>query len=201
MSTVRSEADLALGIAREQQWSPMQVVIHMVLGSTFLSRGEFDTALASYREAGDAAATAEAEGDPSAPKLLLQTKLAEGSALFSAGRYAEAATLYEETSALAESQNDLLMTLECWRMAAYCNERLKRYEDAWRCGTTALGIGEQMEPDARRDSTLPYVGTGLLRLVTGFMNKSLASGVRERMNELLGPDWEELAANGTGGRL
>mgnify|MGYP001607322937 CR=1 FL=1 len=45
----------------------------------------------------------------------------------------------------------------------------------------------------RANSTLPFVGQGLLRLLRK-RDKDLAREVRSRMERLAGPDWEEKLA-------
>ena len=135
---------------------------------------------------------AAAQGDPTGPKLVLQSKLAEGAALVSEDQHAEAAKVYEEAAGLAEQLQDHMMTMESWRMAAYCHEISKQIEPSWRCGHAALDAAERLDADIRSTSTLPFVGQGLLRLVPQ-QNPEMANAIRERMNTLVGPDWERPA--------
>jgi hypothetical protein len=167
----------------------MQVVIHMALGAAYLGAKKNAEALACYRSAGVAGAAAAAQGDPSGPKLVLQSKLAEGAAMVSDEQHAEAAKVYEEAAVLAEQQQDYLMTIESWRMAAYCHEVGKQLEPSWRCGHAALDAAEHLDAAERSTSTLPFVGQGLLRLVPE-ENPERAKAIRERMQQLIGPEWE-----------
>ncbi len=161
---MNAEAKAALKIATKQNWPQMQVVIHMAVGSTYLNAAEANKALASYHEAGVAANKAEEQGDPAGAKLFVQARFAAGAALVSEGRFAEAAPVYESISPLTAKQQDRLLTMESWRMAAYCHEMEKTFDQAWRCGALALQTADQMDAEMRMNSTLPYVGQGLLRL-------------------------------------
>ena len=81
------------------------------------------------------------------------------------------------------------MAMESWRMAAYCHEGVQQFDTSWRCGQRALEAAARLAPDARRTSTLPFVGQGLLRLLPP-RDTERAAAVRERMTALAGPDWE-----------
>ncbi len=184
----------ALSIASEHHWPQMQVVIHMALGGAYLGVGKLVEALASYRTAGKVAGDATAEGDPLGPKLRVQSLLADGSALVSGGQHAEAAVVYETAAPLATQQGDHLMAMESCRMAAYCHEMNGQFELAWRCGQLALEAGGSLDDQLRTNSTLQYVGQGLLRLTKHRAYARMADDVRERMAELIGPDWEQKVA-------
>jgi hypothetical protein len=195
VAQVQRTAPVALAIAQREQWGGQQVAIHLLVGGVLLAAGNAAEALDSYRAAGAAAAAAWA-GDPAAPKLLVTTRIAEASALIAAGRYPEAATVYDATAPLAAEQNDHLMALESWRMAAYCHEQAGAFDDAWQRGEQALAAGARLDPDGRRNSTLPYAGQGLLRLTKRRPYRGRGDAVRRRLAELLGPQWETSLANG-----
>jgi len=203
ITTVQKMADKALRIVRKQKWLDMEVVVYMSLGSAWMGGKNISEALTNYRNAGRAAAQAEAAKHPAGSKLVIQTKFAEAGALFSANRYLESARIYESAAPLAEKQEDYLMTVEGWRMAAYCHEKAEEYKEAWRCGCQALDAGERLDENLRHNGTLPYVGQGLLRLVAqdrpnqkDRSNPKLESDVRRRMEALVGRDWEEKIAPG-----
>ena len=183
----------ALAIAEKQGWPHMQVVIYMAHGAAYLGAKKNAEALACYRNAGVAGAAAAAQGDPTGPKLVLQSKLAEGAALVSDEQHAEAAKLYEDAAELAEQQQDHLMTIESWRMAAYCHELNKQIEQSWRCVYAALDAAEHLDAAARSSSTLPFVGQGMLRLVPE-QHPEMADAIRARMHQLVGPEWETTAS-------
>jgi tetratricopeptide (TPR) repeat protein len=197
---VKQHAASALAIAQEHGWPHMQIAVHMALAATQLGARQPNEAIAAYRAAGAIAADATGKGDAVALKLLLQTKLGEGAALVSDARHADAAKIYEEAAALAQKSEDHLMAMESWRMAAYCHEQIKETESSFRCGIVALNTAERLDAETRTNSTLPYVGQGLLRLLQpkGRLfrratreDEARAEHVRSRMARLAGPDWEK----------
>lgn len=192
LNAVQQYATAALKIARAQQWPQMQVVVYITLGAALLGAERGKEAIAAYRKAAQVSAAAANAGDPAGHKLLLQSRLAEASVLVGEPQYREAAAIYEELVPLAQQEKDALLTLECWRMAAYCHEQDKAWKAAWRCGQEALAHGAQIEADQRRATTLPYAGQGLLRLTERDEYRPAETEVRRQMTELLGDDWESL---------
>lgn len=183
----------ALDIANRENWPAMQVAVHVALGSAYLGGGHTEHALAACRAAQQSALAAEQAGDPAGARLRVQAGLAEGAALVSAGRFAEAAPVYRQAAPLAASGGDPLMTLEAWRMAGYCHEAAGDPRSAWECGAAALEAGQGLEPSARQASTLPWAGQMMLRLADGWSFTAGADAVRRQMAGLLGPDWNTAA--------
>lgn len=182
----------ALKIAKKQDWPHLQAAVYMALGATYLNKQNIEEALHNYYLAKECAVRAEESGNPAGPKLVVHTMFAIGSALVSNAKFQEAAKIYLDTVPLTIKIEDHLLTVESWRMAAYCYESADNVPEAWRCGNAALDAGEKLDDDMRKNTTLPYVGQGLLRLI----KKEKVSGdaenkIRQRMNELVGADWEE----------
>ncbi|MHB1224139.1 MAG: hypothetical protein ACYC2G_08880 [Gemmatimonadaceae bacterium] len=186
-------AQRALAMAGEHGWMAMQVVVYVALGSGYVGGGHTDHALSAYRSARQAAHGAAEQGDPAAPKLVVQSWFGEGTALVGAGRFAEAAVVYMQAAPVATDAGDPLMTLEAWRMAAYCHEQAGDADASWSCGHAALDAGERLDEAMRAASTLPFVGQGLLRLTRQWSYGGQVDAVRGRMTALLGPDWERRA--------
>lgn len=208
-------APTALAIASEHDWLDQQVVIHMAMGAAYLGEGKCAEALATYRKAGQVAAAATTEGHPAGQKLALQALLSEGAALLSDKQHSEASGVYEKAAAEATAQKDHFMTLESWRMAAFCHEMAAERDAAWECGCKALDAGELLEDKLRSNSTLPYAGQGLLRLLErpkkqpqerrGWIQRFLEHDEKEeedpyeqrrqfvmdRMAKLIGADWQK----------
>ena len=181
-------AATAMTTAQQQGWPQLQAVVQMTLASVLVGAKKSAEAIACYRNA--AAAVAAKPNDPATPKILLQSKLSEGGVLFSDGKHAEAAKVYEESAAMAEQQQNYLMAMESWRMAGHCHEAGKQLEAGWRCGNKALDAASKMEPDLRASSTLPFVGQLMLRLAKG-ADPEYDQQVRTRMKQLAGADWEK----------
>lgn len=192
----QKNADAALAIAAKEKWPQMQVVILMALGGAFIGAGKFDDALANYKRSEQIAADAGEGGDPAAPKLMLQTKMAQAAALIGQSHYADAAAVYESAAALAERQQDHFMILENWRMAAYCHENTEKIDRSWDTGHLAMQAAEKMDDELRGNSTLPYVGQGLLRIAEKRNDRDGAKMVEDRMVELIGPDWKSKLETG-----
>jgi tetratricopeptide (TPR) repeat protein len=186
-------AQRALAIATQHGWSAMQVVVYSALASAYLGAGHADSAVAAYQAARAAALEAGQQGDPSAPTLVVQSWLGEGAAYVSAGRFAEGAPVYEAAAPVAAACGNGLMTLEGWRMAAYCHEQAGDADAAWRCGQQALDAGAALDDATRDVSTLPFAGQGLLRVAQRWAYASEADAVRARLAALLGPNWESRA--------
>lgn len=197
LARVTRSGEAALRIARAEGWSQLQVVIHMALGGVFLGAGKMADALASYRAGTRVSADASAAGDPAGPKLLVQSRFAEGAVLVADNRHAEAATVYEAAAPQAAAQQDTFMAMEGWRMAAYCHEVAREAEPAWRCGHLALGEAERLDEPTRKASTVPYIGHTLLRLTRERAYTREADAVRSRMVKLLGPGWEQPVEQGS----
>lgn len=186
-------AAAALSIASEHGWLPLQVAVHVALGAAYQRGGAAALALGAYRQAGEVAKAAADKGDPTGPALIVQSRFAEGAALMGEARFAEAARVYEEAAAAATNRKDHLMTVEGWRMAASCHEAAGAIEPSWNCGSKALDVGAMLDDQVRPNSTLPFVGQGLLRLTKHRAYADHAREVRQRMANLVGPDWEKKA--------
>ena len=189
-------ADSALAIATKEKWPQMQVVIHMALGGAFVGASKFEEALSNYQSAESIAAAANKNGDPAGPTLMLQSKMAQAAALIGQARHADAAKIYEAAAALADNQQDHLMLLENWRMAAYCQETVEQLDRSWDCGHLAIHAAKKMDSDLRVNSTLPYVGQGLLRIAAKRGDDAGANTVEGSMVDLIGPDWKDKLETG-----
>jgi hypothetical protein len=191
MPSAESLGARAIEAAEKSGWHHLAAVVHFALGSTLLTRGEYPEAILRYRQADSSAEAAARAGEPSAPKIRLNARMAIGAALLSAGAFDEAADVYEATAPLAEAQGDKLLQMECWRMAGYSHERAGARERAKAAGEQALRVGEAMSGEERARSTLAYAGEGLLRAARLALGDRKA--VEARMVDLLGPDWRPAA--------
>jgi len=195
MAKLKELAAAATGVAQKEGWKTMESVVQMTMASACLAASDVAGALAAYKAAGATANQAAQNGDPAAPKVILHAKLAEGSALLSASQYRNAASVYEEAAGMATQLNDPFLTMESWRMAAYCHEGDKNVEKSWRCGNLALDAAEKIKAEDRSKSPLPHVGRGMLRVV-GRGNRELNEHVHRRMTDLLGREWKATEEGG-----
>ena len=178
----------AIALAEQHRWFDMWAVTLLTRAAGYLSLQAYEAALNDYRTAQLIAVQGVQENVPGCDKLQLQSLICEGTCLFSAERFAEAAIAYAKGANIAEQQADSLFTLEGWRMASFSMERLKEKQPAWDYAMKALEAGRKMDQEARAQSTLPFVGQALLRLSP---NGDVDKQIKLRFAELLGADWLE----------
>ena len=188
--TMEKLAAAAIALAEEHRWLDMWVVTLLTRAAGYLGLQAYDAALIDYRAAQHIATQGEQENIPGCDKLRLQSMICEGTCLFSAGRFEEAANAYAKGAQLGEAQQDPLMTLEGWRMASFCMERAGYKKAAWDYGMKALEAGSNMDEQQRAQSTLPFLGQALLRISP---NGDIDQHINQRFNELLGEGWLEHA--------
>jgi hypothetical protein len=186
----------AAALARQQKWGHLLVASWFALGAGYLSLGKPVEAIRTYWRAEEAALEAQARGESSALALRLKVRLALGAALVSAASYARGATVYEETAPLAVQLQDTRMSLECWRMAAYCHERARDAEASWRCGVEGFAVAQRMDDETRRSSTLAYLGEGMLRLTQTWAYRDHGEAVSRQMEKFLGSRWRPSDSRG-----
>ncbi|HKX28910.1 MAG TPA: tetratricopeptide repeat protein [Blastocatellia bacterium] len=196
LEAINRKARAAIAIAGQEQWHSLAAAIHTLLAAAHLRAGRTEESVAAYRSAGQSAEAARAEDDPAGVKLMIQSRFGEAAALLSAGRFDQAVQVYEQIVPLTREARESLMTLEALRMAGYCYEQLQQPPRAWRSYRQALDSAEELDETTRRNSTLPYIGQGLLRLAGPSAESREAREVRARMVELVGPDWEERIETG-----
>lgn len=185
---LEKSAAAAIALAQQHRWFDMWVVTLLTRAAGYLHFQAYELALADYRNAQLIAAQGVQENVPGCNKLQLQSMICEGTCLFSAERFAEAANAYAKGAQEAEQQDDAMLTLEGWRMASFSMERLKEKQSAWSFAMKALEAGRKMEPEQRSQSTLPFVGQALLRLSP---NSEVDNQIKFNFAELLGADWLE----------
>jgi hypothetical protein len=185
----------ALDVARKEDWPDQALVAHMGLAAAYLAAKRPDDAVGSYRKAMVAAEAAAKKEHPAAAKLRVSAAMGEGAALVAGARWPEAAGVYERTAPLAEAAADPVMLLEAWRMAGYCHEQAGADRDAWRCGQLALKAGDKLPLEQRQQSTLPWVGQMLQRLLQRhYQDDRHTQALDARLNGLIGPGWERTLA-------
>lgn len=187
-SAIESLSAAAIAIAEQHHWLDMWVVTLLTRAAGYLSLQAYDVALKDYRSAQIIAAQGEQENVPGCNKLQLQAMICEGTCLFSAERFDEAAFAYAKGAQLAEQQQDLMLTLEGWRMASFSMERIKEKNHAWDYAVKAMEAGRQMDEGQRAQSTLPFLGQALLRLSP---NSDIDKQIKFNFTELLGEGWLE----------
>jgi tetratricopeptide (TPR) repeat protein len=192
LTAAERAAGRALEVARKEDWADQALVAHMALAAVYLSAGRADDAVGCYRKASIAADTVAAKGHPAAARLRVTAAMSEGAALVAAARWREAAAAFEHAAPLADAAGDPLLLLEAWRMAGWSHEQAGADRDAWRCGQQALAAGERLPAEQRGQSTLPWVGQMLLRLLDRYYRDDVhqAKVMRSRLDGAFGKGWE-----------
>ncbi|MCH9683019.1 MAG: hypothetical protein K0V04_16405 [Deltaproteobacteria bacterium] len=187
----RSAADRALHTACSEGWPHLAVAVHCAWGSALVEHDRPPQAVAAYRQAERSAI--EAGDDPETaslvPRLQLTAVLGQASAMFAAGAHAPAARTYARAAQLAADVPDLYLQLEAHRMSAHCHAEDRKWRDAVARGHAALGVGAQMDTDARDASTLAYAGDALLRHAARTDHGAARPAIEAAMVRLLGDDW------------
>jgi len=197
VTAAKLAARRALGVAKKEDWPDQALVAHMSLAAAYLAASRPNDAVGCYRKAAVAAEAAAAKEHPAAAKLHVTAAMGEGAALVAAARWAEAAAVYERTAPLAEATSDPVMLLEAWRMAGYCHEQAGADRDAWRCGQLALDAGNRLPAEQRRQSTLPWVGQMLQRLLRRhYQDEDRAQALDARLDGLIGAGWQQAVQPG-----
>lgn len=184
----------ALGLAQQQGWGQQVVGVHMSLGSGHLAVGQVREAVREYRQGEAVAAQAQGRGERWGGVLRLYALLAVAGAYVVGGSPTQAATAYEQAARLARELGEARLELESWRMGAWCRERVRAWEEAWGSNIKALRVGQRLEEEPRRNSTLAYVGEALLRLARTPVYRGQERAVEEEMRKLLGPHWRPVGA-------
>jgi hypothetical protein len=117
------------------------------LGAAALEQDEDDEALEEYKKAELAAGEAKAAEDPAAPKLVLQSLLAQAAVHMKMVRYANAAETYERAVEAATEVEDLPAILDCWRLSGFCHERLADKPEAETSETEGAAGGAEGEQE------------------------------------------------------
>lgn len=189
MAAAEKCSQAALAIAEAQGWHALAVPIHLAMGASLAATKRVELASQRYLDAEVAAAAGEKAGDASCPKLRVQARLCRGSLLILQSAWGPAATLFDETRAMAEALREPGMVIDCYRLASFALEQGKQLLPAWQKGMDGLAYAKTQEKDALASTTLSYLGMGLSRIGR---QKEFASAWKRAESDLvslLGPDW------------
>ncbi len=211
---IRTYSGEASTIARKENWPHLVATVHMTVAGAETQDERYEDARENYQKALDEALVGQKdiEGQDeyvrmACGKVAIQALLGQGTAYIAVNEYTHAAHTYEMAATYAKQfegeegpppeemdSQYALYCLEAWRMAAYCREAEKQYQEAWECNEKALEAGSKLNEQSRMHSTLPYVGQALLRLTQKTGNHDQHYPLEERLNALLGEGWEEKVA-------
>jgi tetratricopeptide (TPR) repeat protein len=196
IATAEQHVQNAVAIAEQNDWPHLACVAWALLACGHQGLQQFDEAIDRFHRALEAAQRAIDIKEPSGPKIQLQALFGEAGAFFQAKRYGEAAALYEQAGNEAQALGEKTMALDGFRMASFCHEQDKEFDEAWRTGETALTAGENIDEKERSSSSLPWLGQALMRVTKKWSLRKYRDEVDERMTALLGQGWLEALEQG-----
>ncbi|WP_430931178.1 hypothetical protein [Saccharicrinis sp. 156] len=191
MSLVKKTSEKAFKIADKNKWPHMKVAVKMATAGAFLGKSDYDKAYDLYGEAFTYSEDAFKEGDIASGKLAVTTLFSQASAMIGAKKFDIALESYERAIPFAIKTEDFYNQMEAWRMAGYCQSRLKKYDAAWEAYAKALDSGEKLDEQLRKSSTLPFVGYELKLLANRTDHADQVDRIEERMIHLVGENWTE----------
>jgi hypothetical protein len=189
LATADAHAAAALDITTAQGWCALAVPIHLAMAASFAAAERTEDANRRYLAAEAAATDGEKVGDPVCAKLRVQARMCRGSLLIQAGAWPLAATLFAETAPLAKAANEPGMTIDCYRLASFCQEQNKQPQVAWQHGVDGLAFARTVDKEALATTTLNYLGVGLDRLCKQGSLRGSWPRIEQELVALLGPDW------------
>lgn len=162
----------AQALALAQGWPHLAALVPMTLASAYTMLQRPLEALTRYAEAEALGAQAEAitgSDGTDAPALYgtrirLQAKLGQGAILIGQSAFAQAAEVYIQAFALAQTLLDLRSQLDCVRVASVCRERSGQTAEAVELAKEGLTLVSSMDDEMRKTSTAPYLFDHMLRI-------------------------------------
>jgi tetratricopeptide (TPR) repeat protein len=85
----------------------------------------------------------------------------------------------------------LMHRVEALRLSGFCLEGLKQGKKALDIYVIAVSLAEKWTPEIRKGSTLPFIGQAMMKLYHEFAMKQAFHATVQKMNFLLGDDWEK----------
>ncbi len=169
------------------------VPLHFAIGNALSAAHRFDDAVGHFRRAEDAAARAEAAGNPYGLRLRVLARFGTGAVLVgSDGRAALAAEWYQATVPLCQQLGDARLELEAHRMTCVAYERLGRAHEAWNAGVNALAVVDRLTEEARPTAMLGSLADSLHRLTErGPLESYRPALVRELERRAMAPTRHE----------
>lgn len=171
---VKAKAQDALAFARTQQWADQEVAVTMLLAGAFLNEKRFDEAIQAYRSARQAALRTVETKHPAAKTLVMHTWFGEAGVQVAAGEWQVATDCYDQAAIVAQeiwadspknSNGILVLAIEAYRMGIFCEGRLGQKVPALERAEAMLKLADQLKPEERTQSTLPFAGMDILRVV------------------------------------
>ncbi|PST81593.1 hypothetical protein C7T94_19185 [Pedobacter yulinensis] len=173
----------AVRIARRQKLPEAEVTARLMLAQCLAAEGKTAPAHSEYQ----LAITAAGEKN----LVAAQIHMNYGSFLLSQSEQAKAKTYFSKAVDIAEQIGNDFIAMECTRLLGQLSEGILTGDaEAIRYYERCLEIAREMEPEKRRQSSMPYVAGILLKK---YGEKSAAGKILdEEMRTLFGENWIDL---------
>ncbi len=190
LSDMERCGEAAAAIAVREGWSDLQINVYFCMAGGYVRAQLVEQAISTYEKAENIGSALWKDGNELAGRLLVITLLSKGSVYFGERDYKTAIETYQAGIEPATDLEDNLGLLELWRMTGTSHEMLDQSKGAWEAFQEALTAGSNLDPEMRSSSTLPYVGSSLLRLVDTLNMPKEENSIEQQMIELCGKDWK-----------
>lgn len=181
----------SIDICRSQNWFDQMVVTYLIAGAAYLNWKENNHSLISYQNAVIAAKQSLENKHPAGEKLVANALFGEASVYLINKDYQQAVKCYEAISEYTVQAKDYILTVEAWRMVAFCWKKEHENRKAIQAGLNALDIGFQLDNDLRVNSSLPIAIKALLKIVPDEQEDE----VEQKLTLLYGESWQEILAS------
>ncbi|WP_127956578.1 hypothetical protein [Serratia microhaemolytica] len=189
----------ALQITQSEKWFDQSVVVLLISGAAYLKWQQPDRALHEYQQATEAGKQAVAAQHPAGDKLVANALFGQASVHLSEKAYAKAAACYAEAAQHSALAEDAILTVEAWRMNAFCQQKEGETELQINAGLAALEAGQQLDPATRTASSLPMAAQALLTASAGWHWRRQREQAEQRLHALFGENWQQQLDATTGG--
>lgn len=193
LQKARKWGDRALNIAQQQVgWEQMETGIYTALASYLMEKKSTrEEAIQLYQKAYLTAKRAHAVDLPGSLALLTQTLFFKGAAYIQIKKYQAASECYDAIPELIKGdKNSAFQQMEAFRMAGFCYRMKKDISLTWARYWSAFEMAKELDEQTRKQSTLPYIGQGLLEVMIPSNNYDKESYIRRKLVEYVGEDWE-----------
>lgn len=178
---VKAKAQDALAFAKKEQWADQEVAVTMLLAGAFLKEKRVEEAVREYRSARNAALKTVEAHHPAGKTLVMQTWFGEAGVHLAAGELQAATDCYDQAATVARDVPNLILAIEAYRMGIFCLGRAGQRAPALERADALVKLADQLEPDKRTMTTLPFAGMDILRALDPDRAKQVED-VKHRMD-------------------
>lgn len=190
---VEKYADRAMEIAVAEGWLHLQVAVYQTVATAWLEKKNLERSMKSFDKAIKIAKAAVRQEDPIGRKLLANAMFGKAAILVNTKDYEAAGQVYEGIIPVTEEEGDHYLTMEAFRMTAFCYEKKRKYDLAFSNYQKAIAAGENLDAAIQPNTTIPDSGMALLKLNDDHFNDlHKEKWINKKMTDLLGENWQSL---------